>query len=81
MDKADYFSAHRFIRTQRSVKFGIYWPFYLQPSQNKQVSASGGLTSGGGSGSGMGSGGGMGGRGYPRRLLQPLPGLTALTER
>ena len=63
MDKADYFSAHRFIRTQRSVKFGIYWPFYLQPSQNKQVSASGGLTSGGGSGSGMGSGGGMGGRG------------------
>ena len=68
MEKADYFSANRFIRTQRSVKFGIYWPFYLQPGQNKQVNASGGLMSGGGEssgggGRGMSGGGGMAGGG------------------
>ena len=57
MEKADYFSANRFIRTQRSVKFGIYWPFYLQPGQNKQVNASGGLMSGGGGRGGFSGGG------------------------
>ena len=45
MDKADYFSANHFIRTQRAIKFGIYWPFYKQPSSNKTVEAGAGLSS------------------------------------
>ncbi len=53
MDKFDYFSAHNYIRTQRALKFGIYWPFYLQSSQNQKVSAGAGLSSGGGGGSGL----------------------------
>lgn len=71
MDKADYFSAHGYIRPQRAIKFGIFWPFYMQPSRNKAVSASGSLgggnasSSGGSSEGGMmsGFGGGGGGRG------------------
>ena len=51
--KNDYFSANHFIRTQRALKFGIYWPFYLQPNQNKKVSVSSGSI-GGGSSSGGG---------------------------
>ena len=43
-ERADYFSAHRYISTQRSVKLGLFWPFYMQPKQ------------GGGSASGLGSG-------------------------
>lgn len=65
MRKNDYFSAHRFIRTQRALKFGIYWPFYTQPTANKTVSAGSGLSGGGsrgGGGSGFGGfGGGFGG--------------------
>ena len=57
MDKADYFSAHGYIRPQRAIKFGIFWPFYMQPSRNKAVSASGSL--GGGNASSSDSGGGM----------------------
>ena len=30
-EKNDYFSAHHYINTQRTVKVGIYWPFYTQP--------------------------------------------------
>ena len=60
MDKFDYFSAHNYIRTQRALKFGIYWPFYLQPHQNTQVQAGSGL-SGGSGGSGLGGRGGRGG--------------------
>lgn len=48
MDRADYFSAHHYIRTQRCVKLGIYWPFYLQPYQNKKANASGNISGGGG---------------------------------
>ena len=59
MDKFDYFSAHNYIRTQRALKFGLYWPFYLQPTQNEKVNVSGGLSSGSGSGGG-GFGGGFG---------------------
>ena len=59
MDKADYFSAHHYIRTQTALKLGIYWPFYLQSSSNKTVSAGSGLSSGGGNSSG--GGGGFGG--------------------
>lgn len=60
MEKADYFTANRFIRNQRSVKFGVYWPFYLQPGQNKTVNASGGMMSGGGNSGGGGMSGGRG---------------------
>ncbi len=55
MDKADYFSAHRYIRTQKTFKFGLYWPFYLQTGANKGVNA-GGSMSGGSGGGGMSSG-------------------------
>ncbi|MCQ2147234.1 MAG: putative porin, partial [Bacteroidales bacterium] len=30
LDKADYFSSYGHIRTQRAIKFGIFWPFYTQ---------------------------------------------------
>lgn len=33
MDKADYFSAHNYIVTQRGFKFGIFWPFYILPGK------------------------------------------------
>lgn len=41
MDHADYFSAHRHIVTDggtTGLKLGIWWPFYLSPVQNKQIS-------------------------------------------
>jgi hypothetical protein len=38
MDKADYFSANHYIRPQRALKFGIYWPFYTQSTKNASVS-------------------------------------------
>lgn len=56
MDKADYFSAHHYIRTQSAIKLGIYWPFYLQPDSNKAVNAGAGLSGGGRSGGGSGGG-------------------------
>ncbi len=31
-DKTDYFSAAHYIKTTRSLKFGIYWPFYVMPA-------------------------------------------------
>lgn len=45
MERADYFSAHHFIRTQRALKFGICWPFYKQPAENKAVQAGGSMSS------------------------------------
>lgn len=54
MDKNDYFTANHYIRTQRSLKFGIYWPFYRQVSQNKKVSATS-SSLGGGTGGGSGT--------------------------
>ena len=54
MDSADYFSAAGYIRSQRAVKFGIWWPFYTQPHKNTSISdRAGSGPSGGGSG-GMG---------------------------
>ena len=41
MDHADYFSAHRHIVTNGlmpSLKLGIFWPFYISPTINRQVS-------------------------------------------
>lgn len=40
MDHADYFSAHRHIVTGNGttgLKLGIWWPFYISPVQNRQV--------------------------------------------
>lgn len=34
-EKCDYFSANHYIRTQRTVKFGMFWPFYTQPGKAK----------------------------------------------
>ncbi len=62
LDKADYFSAHHYIRTQRTFKIGVCWPFYRQTAANKAVNASSGLSSGSSSGSGSsGFSGGMSG--------------------
>lgn len=67
-ESADYFSAHHHIRPQQTFKFGIFWPFYIQPGKNSRVggaSAAGtggrGTSSGSGSsfGSGFGRNGGM----------------------
>ena len=52
MDKHDYFSANRYIITDRVFKLGIYWPFYVLSGQQKTLSAK--------AGSGLGAGG-MGG--------------------
>mgnify|MGYP002520826802 FL=1 len=61
-EKADYFSAHHYIRTQTAFKIGIYWPFYLQTNSNRAVSAGAGLSGGGNRGGS--SGGGIGGGGF-----------------
>jgi len=34
----DFFSADRYIVTERGIKFGIFWPFYIQPHLNHPVS-------------------------------------------
>ncbi len=34
MKKNDYFSADRYIVTQRMVKLGVFWPFYTQPGKD-----------------------------------------------
>ena len=33
----DYFSAHHYIRPQRTIKFGIFWPFYVQSGKKSAV--------------------------------------------
>lgn len=42
MDKADYFSANHYIRTQRAIKIGFFWPFYVQPGKSHGGSSSSG---------------------------------------
>lgn len=37
----DYFSADRYIRTTRAVKFGLYWPFYTQPGKQTPAQQNG----------------------------------------
>ena len=34
MHTYDYFTAHHYIHTQRGFKFGINWPFYVQPAHS-----------------------------------------------
>ncbi len=36
----DYFSADGYIRSQRAIKFGIFWPFYVQSKKNSSVGGS-----------------------------------------
>lgn len=50
-DRADYFSAHHYIHSQRAFKFGVFWPFYIQPGKNARVG-------GGGASAGAAAGGG-----------------------
>lgn len=45
---ADYFSAAGYIAPQTTFKFGIHWPFYIQPGRNK--GSAGGGAAGRGSG-------------------------------
>ncbi len=35
----DYFSAHHYIHSQMAIKFGVFWPFYIQPAKNKGAAA------------------------------------------
>lgn len=45
LDHADYFTAHHYIRPQRSLKFGIFWPFYTQDGSKGGHSSGGGDSS------------------------------------
>lgn len=67
MKKRDYFSAHHYISTDRQIKVGIYWPFYVMSGTQKTMSSKAGSGMSGGSGGGGGFGGltsslGRGGR-------------------
>ena len=57
---ADYFTADGYIAPQRAIKFGISWPFYMQPGKNSNASRGGASSSAGGSG-GRGASGMPGG--------------------
>lgn len=66
-DTADYFSAHRFINTQRIIKLGMYWPFYTQPGRGGSSGA--GRSSGSDFGGMQGAGGtGSSGRAVNRNM-------------
>ncbi len=55
MDTKDYFTAHGNIYSQRAVKIGIFWPFYISPNRNGKATSSSGAAGGvsGGRSSGM----------------------------
>lgn len=58
-NSADYFSAHHYIRPPRTIKFGIFWPFYVQPNRNARVGGNAGAGSNAATGGGnMSSGSG-----------------------
>lgn len=44
---SDYFTAHNYILTQRELKIGIFWPFYVQPFRKGHGSGSSSDLSGG----------------------------------
>lgn len=50
---ADYFSAAGYIAPQRAIKFGISWPFYIQPGRNNTSTSGAGASGGGDNGSGL----------------------------
>ena len=53
---ADYFSAAGYIAPQRAIKFGISWPFYIQPGRNNTSTGGTGASGRGGNGSGLPNG-------------------------
>ena len=53
---ADYFSAAGYIAPQRAIKFGISWPFYIQPGRNNTSTGGTGGSGRGGNGSGLPNG-------------------------
>jgi hypothetical protein len=53
---ADYFSAAGYIAPQRAIKFGISWPFYIQPGRNNTSTGGIGASGRGGNGSGLPNG-------------------------
>ena len=60
MKKNDYFSADRYIVTQRVLKLGVYWPFYTQPGKDApgaQTPPDGAMSGGAGRPSGGGGSG------------------------
>ena len=61
MGQRDYFSAHRYITTDREIKLGIYWPFYTMSGKQGTLSSKAGSGMGMGGGGGGGLGGMMGG--------------------
>ena len=50
---ADYFSAAGYIAPQRALKFGISWPFYIQPGKNNASTGGSGASGRGGNGAGL----------------------------
>ena len=42
LDRADYFTAHHYVRTQRGLRVGIFWPFYTMPAKRSASPDSGG---------------------------------------
>ena len=50
---ADYFSADGYIAPQRAIKFGISWPFYIQPGRSNTSTGGAGASGRGGNGSGL----------------------------
>ena len=71
-DKADYFTAHGYISSQRALKIGISWPFYVQPGRSTTSTGSAGSAGGGG---GRAASGGRGGG------MQNAGGRTASVRR
>ncbi len=57
MQSYDYFTSHGNIYSQRAIKVGIYWPFYIGTNKNGKASASGGSSEGGISGGNRSSSG------------------------
>lgn len=53
---ADYFSAAGYIAPQRAIKFGISWPFYIQPGRNNTSTGGTGASGRGGNGFGLPNG-------------------------
>lgn len=63
-EETDYFSAHHYIKPVRALKFGIYWPFYVQPgSGHSHNHGTGNSSTGSNRGGGNAGGGNRGGSG------------------
>jgi hypothetical protein len=67
---ADYFTADGYIAPQRAIKFGISWPFYMQPGSNKNTTQGVSGAKGGGGRGGSGMPGGLSAGGMQGGLRQ-----------